>query len=73
LWRRASLRQTPFALVTEGGYELTALAACLEASFAVMNGNDAPESSEAVTVATDRGKRAVAAAKQALEPHWTAL
>jgi acetoin utilization deacetylase AcuC-like enzyme len=34
----AADRQCPMAVVTEGGYDLTALAECLEASFAVLGG-----------------------------------
>jgi acetoin utilization deacetylase AcuC-like enzyme len=38
LLKGAADRQCPMAVVTEGGYDLTALAECLEASFAVLGG-----------------------------------
>jgi acetoin utilization deacetylase AcuC-like enzyme len=74
--RDAAAGHGRLALVTEGGYELTALAACLEASLQVLDGAD-PESlrprggegpSEAV-----RGERAVAMARETLKPYWRAI
>lgn len=64
------------ALTTEGGYELTALAACLEASLLVLDGADAGihGSREAQGAgAAARGERAVAAARAALKPYWRAI
>ena len=57
------------ALVTEGGYELTALAECLEASFAAVDGAHRPARQRAGTSAP-RGERAVNAARAALSPFW---
>jgi acetoin utilization deacetylase AcuC-like enzyme len=65
------------ALVTEGGYELTALAACIEASLLVMDGAEpAPVSARDAGPppgAPARGVRAVAAARAALKPFWRAI
>jgi len=60
--RDVTSRHGALALVTEGGYELTALAACIEASIAIMDGAAAPlvEVREA-----GRGARAAAAARSA--------
>jgi acetoin utilization deacetylase AcuC-like enzyme len=68
--RDVALRHGALALVTEGGYELSALAACLEASIAVLDGGPSPdiESRDA-----PRGARAGAAARSALKPFWRAL
>jgi len=68
--RLVSAHHGALALVTEGGYELTALAACLESSIAVLAGAPTPviELRE-----TPRGARAVAQARQALKPFWRAL
>jgi acetoin utilization deacetylase AcuC-like enzyme len=68
--RDVASRYSGLALVTEGGYELSALAACLDGSIAVLDGAAAPviESREA-----PRGARAVAHARQALKPFWRAL
>jgi acetoin utilization deacetylase AcuC-like enzyme len=55
-------RHGAIACVTEGGYELTALAASLEATFAALEGKplDAPN-----LAPTARGERAVAAVRAA--------
>jgi acetoin utilization deacetylase AcuC-like enzyme len=47
-------RHGPMALATEGGYELTALAACLEASFAVLG----PDPDSCAPPATGSARRA---------------
>jgi len=56
--------------VTEGGYDLHALGACLDATIAALNGPlrapDWPRSG----VASDRGERAAALAAAALQPFW---
>jgi acetoin utilization deacetylase AcuC-like enzyme len=74
--RDVSRRHGALALVTEGGYDLHALAACLEASFAVLSGSARP------TIAAEspsrggnavRGRRAVAAARPALKPFWRGI
>jgi hypothetical protein len=63
------------ALVTEGGYELTALAACLEASFAAIDANDDSTPAGASLDRADRarGDRAAAAARTALRPYWRSI
>ena len=68
--RDVATRHGAIALVTEGGYELTALAACIEASIAVLDGGCPP------TIEVDdapRGARAAAQTRQALKPFWRAL
>jgi len=57
------------ALVTEGGYDLRALAASLDAAVAGLAGTGEarwPTSG----IESDRGRRAVAAARAALQGHW---
>jgi acetoin utilization deacetylase AcuC-like enzyme len=68
--RDVALRHGGLALVTEGGYELSALAACLEASVAVLDGGTVPVIEP---LDAPRGFRAVAAARSALKPFWRAL
>ena len=60
-------RHGALALVTEGGYELTALAACLDASISVLEGASTPP---AVDASAARGARAVAETRAALRPFW---
>jgi acetoin utilization deacetylase AcuC-like enzyme len=76
--RDVAARHGALALVTEGGYELTALAACLEVSFAVVDGAQVPMpasdgADSAVRPASVRGQRAVAAARAALKPFWRGI
>jgi acetoin utilization deacetylase AcuC-like enzyme len=61
----AASRNGVMACVTEGGYELTALAASLEATFAALEGKemDAPD-----LTPTGRGERAIAAVRSAQKP-----
>lgn len=61
------------AFVTEGGYDLGALAACLDATFEEILGQ--PDGRPAVDVASwaPRGQRGLDAARRALEPFWPAL
>ena len=59
------------AMVTEGGYDLSALAACLERSVEVLSGR-APEPRDAGGD-NARGLRAVAGARKHLEPYWSTL
>jgi acetoin utilization deacetylase AcuC-like enzyme len=68
--RDVASRHGALALVTEGGYELTALGACLETSIAVLDGGTAPaiEAREA-----PRGARAAAQTREALKAFWPAL
>ena len=66
--RDVAARHGALALVTEGGYELTALAACIEASILVLDGQPiAPLGG----VEAPRGARAAAAARAALAPFWS--
>ena len=62
--------ETPIAFVTEGGYDLGALAECLEASFTAIDGVDPkpfPESSPA------RAERAMELVRAAQAPFWRGL
>ncbi len=63
-------RHGALALVTEGGYDLSALAACLDAS---INAIDAPTSPAPLTSRGGRGAAAVAATKAALASYWSSL
>jgi acetoin utilization deacetylase AcuC-like enzyme len=71
--RRIASRHGALALVTEGGYDLPALAACLEASFAAIDREDNPPDGDGLPAAASRGERAVAAARTALKPYWREL
>ncbi len=68
--RDVASRHGAIALATEGGYELRALAACLDASIAVLEGSTAPPVADA---AAPRGARAAALARSELTPFWRAL
>jgi acetoin utilization deacetylase AcuC-like enzyme len=57
------------ALVTEGGYDLRALAASLTAAVSALAESGEP-SWPANGIESDRGRRAVAAARAALQEHW---
>ena len=73
-WARREWRAATAAsrFATEGGYELAALAECLDASFAAIA--DPAESATApIGGATARGERAVGAARSALKPYWRGL
>jgi acetoin utilization deacetylase AcuC-like enzyme len=62
------------ALVTEGGYELSALASCLEKSFAAVDGSHAALHAHAMdATGARRGAEAVAAARQVLKPYWPGI
>jgi acetoin utilization deacetylase AcuC-like enzyme len=65
--RDVASRHGAIALVTEGGYELTALAACLDASVSMLEGTPTPS---VVDAAAPRGARAAALARAALRPFW---
>jgi acetoin utilization deacetylase AcuC-like enzyme len=73
--RDVSQRHGALALVTEGGYDLPSLAACLEASFAVLSGNErsAVDAEPSPRRGAPRGQRAVAAARAALKPFWRGI
>ena len=73
-------RHGVIALVTEGGYELTALAACLDASFLAIDGAPtapvpvASLETEAVTAPVpSRGQRALQAVRDAQAPYWRGI
>ena len=63
-------RHGALALVTEGGYELTALAACLDASISVLQGASTPV---ALDSSAARGARAVAQVRAILKPFWRCI
>jgi acetoin utilization deacetylase AcuC-like enzyme len=69
----------PLAFVTEGGYDLPALAACLRQSIDVLaqpHSQQAPSDAAERNVpagATARGERAVVAARGALAPFWNGI
>jgi acetoin utilization deacetylase AcuC-like enzyme len=58
------------ALATEGGYDLNALEACLEASIAAIHGKVAAAYPDPATPAP-RGERAIAAVRAAQAELWT--
>jgi acetoin utilization deacetylase AcuC-like enzyme len=57
------------ALVTEGGYDLRALAASLDAAVSALADGGAPRW-PAIGIESDRGRRAVVGARAALHEHW---
>jgi acetoin utilization deacetylase AcuC-like enzyme len=61
---------TPLALVTEGGYDLGALAECLDASIAAVEGVEPEPFREA---SSSRGERALEAVRAAQAPFWRAI
>jgi acetoin utilization deacetylase AcuC-like enzyme len=68
----AARGSSALALVTEGGYDLTAVAACLDASFKAIDDPATPPPSTDVAAATSarRGDRAVGAVRAAQRDHW---
>jgi acetoin utilization deacetylase AcuC-like enzyme len=68
--RDVATRHGALALVTEGGYELAALARCLQASVEVLDGAATPMG---VVGETARGTRACTLARGALSPYWGSL
>jgi acetoin utilization deacetylase AcuC-like enzyme len=80
----AAAAESPIALVTEGGYDLGALAECLDASFAVLSQTDAevhsrdPDESRAEAarnppVSQLRGERALKAVRAAQASFWRGI
>jgi acetoin utilization deacetylase AcuC-like enzyme len=69
--------ETPIAFVTEGGYDLGALADCLDASFAVISGATSQPDSEARAPARSglaaRGERALKAVRDAQSRWWRGI
>jgi acetoin utilization deacetylase AcuC-like enzyme len=78
---KVALRHGTLICVTEGGYELTALAACLEATFAALEeaasggtGADRPGApAPAHAAPTGRGERAIAEVREAQKTFWRGL
>lgn len=56
--------------VTEGGYDLTALKACLESTIAVLDGAPLPTPAEALRPATQRSRIAIAQVRSAQSKYW---
>lgn len=69
--REAALAHGQLALTTEGGYDLPAMRASLEASLSAIDGSGAPATASAD--AAPRGERGVAAARAALKPYWRGI
>jgi acetoin utilization deacetylase AcuC-like enzyme len=65
--RDVAVRHGGLALVTEGGYELSALSACLDASLSVLDGASTPS---IASTEAPRGARAVAQARNELRAYW---
>jgi acetoin utilization deacetylase AcuC-like enzyme len=63
----AARKHGALALVTEGGYDLTALQGCLEASLAALQSD---RLSSAPSAPAARGERAIAAVRAAQAPYW---
>jgi acetoin utilization deacetylase AcuC-like enzyme len=61
------------ALVTEGGYDLTALGACLDVSFTTLDRALHGEQPEPDDGPAPRGERALAAVRAAQAPYWRAI
>jgi acetoin utilization deacetylase AcuC-like enzyme len=57
-------------LVTEGGYDLQALAACLDAVVETLAGRIGPAKWPTSEVASPRGRASADATKRALQPFW---
>jgi acetoin utilization deacetylase AcuC-like enzyme len=62
--------RTPIAFVTEGGYDLGALAECLEASFTAIEGVDPKPVAES---GSPRGERAMEVVRAAQAPFWRGI
>ena len=74
--RDVASRHGALALVTEGGYDLAALAACLERSFEVLSGKIQAAAETAIASSSRsqvRGERAVNVARTALKPYWRGI
>lgn len=72
--KAVAARHCPMALVTEGGYDLAALAACLNAAVDVL-ASDTGEGPAAGTATRPalRGERALAAVRAAHAPFWRGI
>ena len=70
----AARQASRFVAVTEGGYDLTALAECLQASItAVDQATTATEPASARARSTGRAERAIEAVRTVQKPHWRGL
>jgi len=56
--------------VTEGGYDLIALKACLESSISILDGAVVPQPAEAPRGPTARSRTAIAAVRSAHAKYW---
>jgi acetoin utilization deacetylase AcuC-like enzyme len=56
--------------VTEGGYDLSALKACLESTISVLDGATIPRPSEPLRPATQRSRIAIAQVRSAQSKYW---
>lgn len=56
--------------VTEGGYDLAALKACLESTISVLDGAPAPQPAEPLRAATQRSRMAIAQVRSAQSKYW---
>ena len=65
----AARRHGALALVTEGGYDLNALEACLEASFSAVQGGPPPSYPDPTSPAP-RGERAIQQVRKVHGQHW---
>jgi acetoin utilization deacetylase AcuC-like enzyme len=70
---RVSAGGAGLALVTEGGYDLQALADCLEASFTVLSETTLPDREPSSSDSPQRGERAVAAVRAAQSAYWRGI
>ena len=68
--RDISVRHGAFACVTEGGYDLSALKACLESTIAVLDGAPLAPQNEAPLSATSRSRTAIAQVREAQGKYW---
>ena len=71
----AARQESAFVAVTEGGYDLTALGACLQASIAAVDAATRGESERDATIdqGTGRAERAIKAVRTAQKPYWRGL
>ena len=58
------------AAITEGGYDLNALKACLESTFAILESGEMPSRSEPMMPATQRSRMAIAQVRSAHGEYW---
>jgi acetoin utilization deacetylase AcuC-like enzyme len=76
--RLMNAKNGAIAFVTEGGYDLSALAECLDASFTVIlrpqsAADDSRSAADASASNTKRAERALEAVKAAQKPFWSAI